>query len=53
LHKSQQLVNIAHKELQHNIQRDVKGLKKQVDAIIIHANNKLESFIDENDKSWT
>lgn len=27
LHKSQQLVNIAHKELQY-IQRDVKGLKK-------------------------
>ena len=49
LHKSQQLVNIAHKELQH-IQRDVKGLKKQVDAFIINANNKLESFIDENEE---
>lgn len=46
LHKSQQLVDIAHKELQH-IKRDVKGLKKQVDAFIINANNKLESFIDE------
>lgn len=49
LHKSQQLVNIAHKELQH-IQRDVKGLKKQVDEFIINANNKLESFIDENEE---
>ncbi|KAF0707145.1 protein FAM200A-like, partial [Aphis craccivora] len=33
LHKSQQLVDIAHKELQH-IKRDVKGLKKQLDIII-------------------
>lgn len=49
LHKSQQLVNIVHKELQH-IQRDVRGLKKQVDEFIINANHKLESFIDENEE---
>jgi len=48
LHKSQQLVNIVHKELQH-IQRDVEGLKKQVDAFIINSNNKLELYIDENE----
>lgn len=48
LHKSQQLVNIAHGELQH-IQRDDGGLEKCVDVFIKHANNKLDIYIEKNE----